>query len=198
MFDYTNIGTGLTETYLFQYRVGGQIPVTNSRATIADTNMPGPGQLPMGHQMLVYSLQVIPDEHASTTVGDITPEPFVASAVWKWRKIFHQTWLKLVVEQTKSFVEGRLDHFPQGGGLQIDNFLPNSASEIYTLNNGDKGWNATRRLAMPIHLGSLENFYVSVDWPRDNDLNYNQTGYTFYDGFGLTVRLTGPRQRPTA
>lgn len=201
MFPIATIAAGqIADTYLFQYRRGGQVPgqAVGQTATVADTNMPGVGQLPMGHQMLVYSLQVIPDEFADAdNRTQITPEPFVASAVWKWRKIMHQTWLELVVEQTKSFVEGRLDHFPQGGGLLFDSFNYTDGAEVYTLNNGMKGWHATRRLAMPIHLGSLENFYVVLKWPR-GALDNDQADYAFFDGFGLTVRLTGPRQRPTA
>ena len=200
----------LTETFLFNYQVGAMIPVTNQRATYADTNMPGSGQLPMGHQMLVYSLQVIPDEFAYVASGTpnplfLTPEASVQTAYWKFRKIMHQTMLHLVVEQTKSFVEGRLDHFPAGGGFTIehnslvdDNLSAGVAG--YQVNNGIKTWAATRRLAMPVHLGSLENFYVSLDWPRGG-LAFDQTAtpadYSFDQGFGILIRLTGPRQRPT-
>ena len=187
--------------YLFNYKVGGQMPATNQRATYADTNMPGDGQLPMGHQMLVYSIQVIPDEFAKASSSgtyyplQIQPEFTFAAAMWKWRKIFFQTFLQLTVEQSKSFVEGRLDHFPMGGGLEI-NTGGAATGNAYSVTNGDKTWAATRRLAMPIHLGSLETFYVKLDWPRGG-LDYDQTGYAFVAGFGLTVRLTGPRQRPT-
>ena len=207
VFDASSLAQ-LTETFLFNYQVGAMIPVTNQRATYADTNMPGSGQLPMGHQMLVYSLQVIPDEFAYVD-GDnkpnplfLTPEASVQTAYWKFRKIFHQTMLHLVVEQTKSFVEGRLDHFPAGGGFTIehnslvdDNLSAGVAG--YQINNGIKTWAATRRLAMPVHLGSLENFYVSLDWPRGNNLAADQSGYEFKEGFGILIRLTGPRQRPT-
>jgi len=198
VYNATNITTIGQDNYLFQYKVGGQLPVPNILATYADTNMPGAGHLPLGHQMLVYSLQVIPDEHGdSSDVTQITPEDFVGWAFWKWRKIFHQALLKLTVEQTKSYIEGRLDHFPAGGGIQFQHTLPTSAQEAYTIENGVAGWHATRRLAMPVHLGSLENFNVIISWPR-NGLDYDQTNYAFAKGFGLTVRLTGPRQRPTA
>lgn len=180
------------------------MPMTNARATYADTNMPGTGQLPMGHQMLVYSLQVIPDEFAWPETSNvmyplrITPERTWDAAVIKWRKIFFQTFLQLRVEQTKSFVEGRLDHFPMGGGVVLYGGGGDTADNgSYLVHNGDKTWQATRRLAMPISLGSLESFYVSLDWPRGG-LDHDQTGYAFVNGFGLQVRLTGPRQRPTA
>jgi hypothetical protein len=201
----------LVETFIFNYQVGAMMPVTNQRATYADTNMPGTGQLPMGHQMLVYSLQVIPDEFAYVD-GDtnkpnplwMTPAANVTAAYWKFRKIFHQTMLHLVVEQTKSFVEGRLDHFPAGGGFLLDhNSLVDDAASPgeagYQVNNGIKSWAATRRLAMPVHLGSLENFYVSLDWPRGG-LGIDQSvdpNYEAWTGFGILIRLTGPRQRPT-
>jgi hypothetical protein len=192
----------LTDTFIFNYQVGAQMPLTNARATYSDTNMPGSGQLPMGHQMLVYSLQVIPDEFADAdTPTDITPATTVRGAFWKWRKIFFETLLHLVVEQTKSFVEGRLDHFPAGGGFLIDTnsavdeaVNPNNAG--YAIFNGRRTWAATRRLAMPVHLGSLENFYVLLDWPRGG-LGHAQSGFTIDEGFGLMVRFTGPRQRPT-
>ena len=203
VFDIASITAGLEETFLFNFIKGSQMPLTNARATIADTNMPGPGQLPMGHQMLVYSLQVIPDEFAEDGYPlKLTPETQVATAFWKWRKIFFQSYLQLVVEQTKSFVDGRLDYFPMGGGFHLDHNsqVDDSASDYYAgyqITNGVKAWSATRRLAMPIHLGSLENFYVSIDFPRGG-LDAAQTSFTFTTGFGLMVRLTGPRQRPTA
>lgn len=197
---------GLTETYIFQYQKGGQIPITNTRASAADTNMPGPGQLPLGHQMLVYSLQVIPDEFAD---GDypkkLTCEQSTGIAYVKFRKLFHQTTLKLVVEQTKSFVEGRLDYFPAGGAFHIDSRafvddVKTSYAAGYQITNGVKSWAATRRLAIPVHLGALETFYVAIDWPRGG-LGLGDEGDPFpkpLTGFGLTVRMTGPRQRPTA
>jgi hypothetical protein len=200
-----NLAAELNQTqYLFNYTIGGQMPMTNARATIADTNMPGASQLPMGHQMLVYSLQVIPDEFAQPAVNgvfsplSITPEGTFAAGVWKWRKIMFQTFLQLRIEQTKSFVDGRLDHFPMGGGVEFQCGAP--VTDAYDVGNGNRTWQATRRLAMPIHLGSLETFYVSLDWPRGG-LDYhdaNSSTYWFEEGFGLTVRLTGPRQRPTA
>ena len=185
------------------------MPANNQRATYADTNMPAPGQLPMGHQMLIYSIQVIPDEFAAVSVNNryfpllITPETTWQAAQIKWRKIFFQTLLTLKVEQTKAFVEGRLDHFPQGGGFLNEggggNVVNDGAGNVgaYEIYNGDRSWMSTRRLAMPVHLGSLESFYVSIGWPRGG-LDYDQTSYSFGFGFGLLVRMTGPRQRPTA
>lgn len=205
----TDLAAGLTtEFYLFNYTLGGAMPANNQRATYADTNMPAPGQLPMGHQMLVYSVQVIPDEFAAILSNGraqplwITPELLWLNAMMKWRRIFFNTHLTLKVEQTKAFVEGRLDHFPMGGGFILDggggDLAANGAYEIY---NGDRTWMSTRRLAMPVHLGSLESFYVSIGWPRGGVLDATQTptaSYGFTTGFGLTVRFTGPRQRPTA
>jgi len=205
VFTAEDLAGELTQTqYLFNYTVGGQMPMTNARATIADTNMPGASQLPMGHQMLVYSLQVIPDEFAQGPTANVfaplqlTAEATFAAGIWKWRKIMFQTFLQLRIEQTKSFVDGRLDHFPMGGGVEFQSGAP--VTEAYDVGNGNRTWQATRRLAMPVHLGSLENFYVSLDWPRGG-LDYHDagsSGFWFNEGFGLTVRLTGPRQRPTA
>lgn len=190
--------------YLFNYNVGMQMPATNQRATYADSNMPGAGQLPMGHQMLVYSLQVIPDEFAAAGANGryypllLTPEASFAAAMYKWRKIMFQSHLALRVEQTKSFVEGRLDHFPMGGGFLMEGAGgADGEAGAYEIFNGDRTWLATRRLAMPVHLGSLEMFNVSIDWPRGG-VDYDQSSCEFEQGFGLTVRFTGPRQRPTA
>lgn len=197
----------MTDTHLFKYTVGDQMPAIRNTATAADTNMPAGGHLPMGHQMLVYSIQVIPDEFADVINNDykanhITPEWYVKAAYTKWKKIFHQTMLNLKVEQTKSFVSGRLDHFPAGGGFLVDHnslvddyLSPYAAG--YKVNNGQRTWAATRRLAMPVHLGSLENFECVLSWPRGQNLERTQLHNRFEEGFGLTVRLTGPRQRPT-
>jgi hypothetical protein len=162
----------------------------------------------MGHQMLVYSLQVIPDEFADILSGgraqplNLTPELTWLNAIVKWRRIFFNTHLTLKVEQTKAFVEGRLDHFPMGGGFLLEKGgADSSISGGYEIFNGDRTWMATRRLAMPVHLGSLESFYVSLGWPRGgvgSAVQAPTASYGFTTGFGLTVRFTGPRQRPTA
>ena len=202
--DADNLATLNQKQYLFNYTVGGLMPVGNIRATRADTNMPGVGQLPLGHEMLIYSLQVIPDEFpvisGTNATLKLTPEASVNAGIWKWRKIFHQTLLSLEVEQTKSFVEGRLDHFPMGGGLSIEHnaYMTSTDDQAYILHNGTPEWSATRRLAMPIHIGSLETFTVTLDWPRGGVGNSVSDEYGFVRGFGLTVRLTGPRMRPTA
>jgi hypothetical protein len=195
--DLANLGQ---KQYLFNYTEGGLVPMTNQRATKSDTNMPAQSQLPMGHQMLVYSMQVIPDEFATDSYPlRMNPEVTVTVAYWKWRNIFFHTMATLRVEQTKAFVEGRLDHFPMGGGFQLDHnaYMAAGNAQGYQITNGVKAWSATRRLAVPVHLGSLENFAVEVEWPRGG-VNNSQTDYGFTYGFGLMFRLTGPRQRPTA
>lgn len=213
-FDAANIAAGNLQrngVILFNYTVGGQIPMTNERATYADTNMPAASQLPMGHQMLVYGVQVIPDEFAYVdddkipNPSYITPEATVSAAYWKWRKIFHQTYLKLIVEQTKSFVEGWIHRFPAGGGMLITS-AHNAAEEDrvypgYDIHNGDRTWEASRGLSTPVHLGSLENFQVELSWPRGlGEAQADPSGgyFDISSGFDLTVVLTGPRQRPTA
>lgn len=188
------------DLYLFNYTEGDTLPggVGGLTATIADTNMPGAGNsLPKGHEMLVYSVQVIPDEFgnagtATTNCHEGTP----GQGVMKWEAIFHQSYLILQVEQSKSYVEGRLDAFPMGGGFLMEQSI-NAASvnSNYIPLNGDRTWQAIRPLATPLHLGEQENWSVKIRWPRTLMAAAAVTPMQL--GFGLMVRLTGLRRRPS-
>lgn len=198
------------ELTFFQYQAGQQGPGINI-STLADTNMPANGHLPTGHEFLIYSIQVIPDEILSQaqTVGDNTytasswlGEETVHAAMQKWNTIMANLIFQFKIEQSKVFVEGRLDHFPAGGGIHFEHTEAFAAPEgddwdtSYIITNGIQSWEATRRLAMPVYIMGLETFRGLVVPPR-GALDFDGGPIDWDYGFGLTVRLTGPRRRPT-
>jgi hypothetical protein len=197
----------------FQYLVGQAGPGITT-ATDIDTNMPANGNLPAGHEMLIYSIQIIPDEVVGQnttllktvyTPGDLVPCFNVLQGTQKWRTYFDNLLFQLRIEQSKTYVEGRIDHFPQGGGVEISGpgtvaILPADAAytSTYTLSNGMRTWEAARRLATPIYLGSLETFRGILSRPRGVTANQGTAPVAYSNtGGAFTVRLTGPRKRPT-
>lgn len=193
---------------LFQYQEGQAGPGI-ANATAIDTNMPAAGNLPAMHEMLIYSFQIIPDEilnAASTTGGfsggaaDWMGETSVIAAMQKWNTIYASTLFQFRIEQSKNYVEGRIDHFPAGGGPHIEHTDATTASDSYDVNyihtNGIQSWEATRRLAMPVYIGGLETFRGIIRFPR-GQLDFDGGPIDWTQGFGLTVRMTGPRRRPS-
>jgi hypothetical protein len=200
----------------FQYLVGQAGPGITI-ASDMDTNMPSPGSLPAGHEMLVYSIQIIPDECVGAdyvvgketyNAGVLIPETTVVQAMYKWRTYFDNLLFQLRIEQSKTYVEGRMDHFPAGGGAHFEHtaatteILPleekaTPYAAMYQVTNGIQTWEAARRLATPIYLGSLETFRGILSRPRGvpGSGNVAEIDYDYQAGF--TVRLTGPRKRPT-
>jgi hypothetical protein len=201
---------------LFQYQVGAAGPGIVA-ATDADTNIPSPGQLPAMHEFLVYSVQMIPDEiteavGANFVIGDNVPEVTVARAMQKWSTLYANILFQFRIEQSKNFVEGRISHFPAGGGPHFEHTEASSVnastgvqvlasiswSTAYIHTNGIQSWEATRRLASPIYLAGLETFRGILRFPRGAILNASgPTRLRWLYGFGMTCRLTGPRRRPT-
>ena len=197
-----------TDVPLFQYIEGQTVPggVVAATATKLDTNMPGPGQLPLGHQMLVYSIQAIFDEADSdTTGGQVKNCDTVPEGIAKWNNIVTNTLFQFKVEQSKAYAEGLLTHFPAGGGVHMvktetiyqssAGMTPSPEPDVwaaYIVQNGHPTWEAARRLAMPIHLGALETFRGILSWPRGALVAPESPDKEF----GITIRLTGPRQRP--
>jgi len=196
-----------TDVPLFQYIEGQQVPggVVAVGGTAIDTNMPGPGQLPLGHQMLIYSIQAIFDEGNSDSAGAVTQCDTVGEGIAKWNNIVTNTLFRLKVEQSKSYAEGLLTHFPAGGGVHMvktDTMYSSSAGmtpsptpdvwSAYIVQNGNPTWEAARRLAMPIHIGALESFRGVLSFPR-GALTAPESPDKEW---GCTIRLTGPRQRP--
>jgi hypothetical protein len=197
---------------LFQYIAGQPVPggVVAANATDIDTNMPAPGSLPLGHQFLIYSVQIIFDEADSdaagcaTAVSGNTKADNSIEGMAKWENIMYNTLFQLRIEQSKSYVEGLLQHFPSGGGMYFiqSEFLlggaamtPSPVPDVwnsYVVNNGWPGWDAARRLALPIHIGSLESFRGVLRFPRGALCAPESPDKEW----GITVRLTGPRQRP--
>jgi hypothetical protein len=190
---------------IFNYTASQEIPggAAGVRATIADTNMPQPGQLPLRHQMVVFAVQCRFDEADSDTAGLVRQPVTVAEGIAKWNNIVQNIYFQLVVENTKPYVEGPVTAFPAGGGLYLiksDHLegccpTPSPTPSIwaaYNINNGEPGAHASRRLAQPLHLGSMENFVGTFRFPRGALPSPAAT----HNEYGLTIVLNGPRQRP--
>ena len=195
------------EVPLFQYIQGQAVPggTVAAGGTDIDTNMPGPGSLPLGNQMLVYSIQVIFDEVDSDQAGKLVQCDTVPEGIAKWNTIVSNTLLQFRVEQSKAYAEGLVTHFPAGGGVYMTKTeqIYSSASgqtpspvpdlwSAYIVQNGFPTWEAARRLALPIHIGALESFRAVLRFPR-GALTAPESPDKEW---GMTVRLTGPRQRP--
>lgn len=205
------------DTIIFNYLQSQTVPGggSNARATLAETNMPGAGQLPLRHQMVVFSVMIRYDEaitnsDAKGKVHTNQPgtlaayqDPTFAEGLRKWNNIRSNMIFQLVVEGNKPYVEGHLDHFPAGGGLWSINSPESTIStgsvaylQSYFMNNGESGAHAGRRLAMPIHIGALEQFQGLLRLPRGALANWTNTLASSKTGYGITVYLNGPRQRP--
>lgn len=195
----------------FQYQSGQAAPgITTS--TDIDTNMPAPGSLSAEQEMLIYSIQIIPDEIAGTSItdgessyaaGTHVPEKQVTDMYAKWSALFGSLLLQFRIEQAKTYAEGRIDHFPTGGGpvashnSQTDDQAAEAADwqASYFLNNGVPQWPSARRLATPLYLNGLETFRAILWSPRGALNRTSPIAWSF--GAGFTCRLTGPRKRPT-
>ena len=191
---------------IFNYTVSQEIPGGGAvaRATLMDTNMPQAGQLPLRHQLVVFSVQCRFDEANSDAAGLVTQADTVAEGIVKWNNIVQNIYFQLIVENTKPYVEGPVTSFPTGGGLYMissekwccNDLTPTPDPTIwaaYNINNGEPGAHASRRLAQPLHLGSMETFAGIFKFPRGA---LPAGGISPTSDFGLTIILNGPRQRP--
>lgn len=180
---------------------------SNARATICDTNMPTAGQLPLRHQHVIFSVQAIFDEANtdSSAHGLVNvqahggyQENLVADGIRKWNEITSNLYFALTVEGTKPYVEGYLCRFPSGGGLWFEKSEePGTVTHgSYYVCNGVPGAHAGRRLAMPIHLGALEQFQGMIRFPRGQLGNWTDGVAGSKGDYGITIVLNGPRQRP--
>jgi hypothetical protein len=195
----------------FQYQAGQAAPgITTS--TDLDTNISAPGSLSAEEEMLIYSIQIIPDEILGTavTVGQTTyaigthlPETTVTGGMAKWANLFSSLLFQFRIQQAKVYAEGRIDHFPAGGGAHIEH---NSATDdqaaeaadfqaTYLINNGLQGWDKARRLASPLYIAGLETFRGLLWAPRGAPVIAQPIAWV--QGAGFTCRLSGPRKRPT-
>jgi hypothetical protein len=122
---------------------------------------------------------------------------FVANTLFQFR-----------IEQSKNFIEGRIDHFPSGGGPHFEHteatsirdsnsYTGSSWATNYIQTNGLQSWEATRRLASPIYLAGLETFRGVIRFPRGAWAIAGPAAQQWVYGIGVTCRLTGPRRRPT-
>lgn len=212
---------------IFNYVASQQIPnsATSGRATLVDTNQPSPSALPLRHQIVIFSVQIRFDEiHTGAAAlpaapgrplarltGDIDSTLGQGHGIRKWTKIVASTYFILLVENTKPYCEGPLSQFPAGGGLYLIrnmDFSPGVGSlspaifngAAYQINNGEPGMHAARRLAMPVHIGALEQFAGVIKFPRgainQGTLRSPQWNGGQFGKYGITVGLFGPRQRP--
>jgi hypothetical protein len=200
-----------TDQAFFQYQ-SGQAGPGIALSTDIDTNMLSNGQLPAGHEFLVYSFQIIPDEilGVATTVGGVPypagmhlPEATVTEGFQKMNQIFNALLFQFRIEQSKTYVEGPIGYFPAGGGAHIEHNCAvdevtseGAYTSAYAIHNGEQGWDHVRRLWMPIYIAGLETFRGTLRSPRGAfDLTNTPIDWDF--GMGFTCRMTGPRKRPT-
>lgn len=190
---------------IFNYTVSQTIPggASTNRATLLDTNMPAAGQLPLRHQMVVFSVMARYDEAQTSDLsgtpqrGAIIQESTNPLGLAKWDNIQANLFFQFIVESSKPYVEGTMNRFPAGGGLYWQEAGRDVAStEQYYVCNGEPGMHAARRLAMPIHLGALETFNGVFKFPRGALPDWNGSSTATLTDFGVTIILNGPRQRP--
>lgn len=195
---------------MFNYVVSQEIPggATLARATILDTNVPSASQLPLRHQMVIFSLAIIFDEADTATSGcrglvncqdaGGYKQNLIADGMRKWEAIRSNVYFTFVVEGVKPYIEGELCRYPAGGGL----YFTNSAEPgtvvygTYVVNNGEPGTHAARRLAMPVHLGALETYQGILKYPRGAIPDWTDNLAGTVTAYGITAVLNGPRQRP--
>jgi len=201
----------------FNYVQSQEIPgaALNGRATLMDTNMPTASQLPLRHQMVIFSVQIRFDEIDTDTTTYAYPVLTQATeaagvsqvaGMQKWNIFTSNVYFVLLVENVKPYTEGPLTQYPHGGGLYWQDLAvpattPVSSVEGYLVQNGEPGTHAARRLAMPVHIGALEQFQGLLKFPRGSLLN----SYILAGGIvdkadvgklGVNIGLFGPRQRP--
>ena len=204
----------------FNYVQSQEIPgsATNGRATLMDTNMPTASQLPLRHQMVIFSVQIRFDEidtdkngnvlaQASELIGVGNQAVSGAMGLNKWNIFTSNVYFVLLVENVKPYTEGPLTQYPHGGGLYFNYTNPDVTQAAglngYTIQNGEPGTHAARRLAMPVHLGALEQFQGLLKYPRGSiqaaliaaGIN-DGAGAVTAGKFGVNIGLFGPRQRP--
>jgi hypothetical protein len=207
----------------YNYVQSQEIPgsAVNGRASLMDTNMPTSSQLPLRHQMVIFSVQMKLDEWDTHTNllsqandGALAGAdlPVQALGLAKWNILTSSVYFVLLVEGVKPYTEGPITQYPHGGGLYYNKpYLALEAAaktptlDGYTIQNGEPGVHAVRRLAMPVHLGALEQFQGIFKFPRGGlTAAYTKAGMgpasvkqiDQVGKMGITVGLFGPRQRP--
>jgi hypothetical protein len=192
----------------FNYVQSQEIPGTaaNGRATLMDTNMPTASQLPLRHQMVIFSVQMRFDEINTDSNGNSLSQANIAGAVDqglginKWNVFTSNVYFVLLVENVKPYTEGPLSQYPHGGGLYYNQTSMVGITQAYQPQNGEPGTHACRRLAMPVHIGALEQFQGLLKYPRGGLLAaFVAAGMADEDAvgkLGVNIGLFGPRQRP--
>jgi hypothetical protein len=196
------------DVIVFNYVEAQPIPggAAAATATHIDTNLEQASSLPIDHQMIIFSVQIRFDEANSDANGRIIQSDTAAEGFLKWMNIIDNTLFELTITNTKPYVQGPITEFPIGAGPYFqqsqDLFvgpgytptpMPYGNAVAYHCNNGFPTAEAARRLALPIHLGTLQTFKGRFSWPRGA---LPTGGISPVTDFGLTVFLYGPRQRP--
>lgn len=181
---------------------------SGARATILDTNLPTPAQLPLRHQQVIFSCGIVFDEADTADSSEVGlvhcisengyKQDLIAEGMRKWEAIRSNVYFTFVVEGVKPYIEGEICRYPAGGGLwDFHSEEPGTVTQgHYYINNGEPGTHAARRLAMPIHLGALEAFQGIFKFPRGVIPDWTDDQAGTKGAYGLTVILNGPRQRP--
>ncbi len=211
-------GNTAQDVLTFNYVQSQEIPgsATNGRATLMDTNMPTASQLPLRHQMVIFSMQIRFDEmdtndatnaYPALTQADGATTTSTTEGFNKWNIFTSNVYFVLLVENVKPYTEGPLTQYPHGGGLYYNTsemllvITPPTDLEGYIVQNGEPGTHAARRLAMPVHLGALEQFQGLIKYPRGGLINTYIAAGGIVDKadvgkLGVNIGLFGPRQRP--
>ena len=193
------------DVIVFNYIEAQAIPGGGAAAlaTLIDTNLDQDSALPIDEQMVIFSVQIRFDEADSDGSGDVTQADTAAEGMIKWLNITHNTYFELTVTSQKPRVQGVITEFPIGGGLYWQQTedpggtytptpMPYDNWVSYEVTNGFPTAEAARRLALPVHLPTMQTFKGRFRWPRGALPNGGVSPVT---DFGLTVFLYGPRQR---
>lgn len=197
----------------FGYTESQDIPggASNAQATLYDTNMDEPGQLPVDQTMVVMSIQIRFDESQSdndTENGKVVQADTPSEGLLKWANLVQNMLFQFTITNQKPMAEGPLTEFPTGGGLYLQQGgaqglpatpspttapTPGVLGAAYDVNNGFPTAEAARLLALPLRIGTLQPFKGRFKPARGTV----PTGDVVAAGvYGLTTFLYGPRQRP--
>jgi len=197
------------DVIVFNYVEAQPIPgggVAAALSTLIDSNLEQDSALPIDEQMIVFSVQIRFDEADSDAAGLVTQADSGAEGMIKWLNITHNTYFELTVTSQKPRVQGVITEFPIGGGLYWQQSrdtgatvagytptpMPYDNNVAYEVINGFPTAEAARRLALPVHIPTMQTFKGRFRWPRGA---LPAGGISPVTDFGLTVFLYGPRQR---
>ena len=165
------------DVIVFNYIEAQPIPGggTAALATLIDTNLDQDSALPIDEQMIVFSVQIRFDEADSDNAGLVTQADTAAEGLIKWLNITHNTYFELTVTSQKPRVQGEITEFPIGGGLfwqqswdpastpgYTPTPMPYDNLVSYEVTNGFPTAEAARRLALPVHIPTMQTFNLEA------------------------------------